>query len=73
MNLAKYLEKHQLTQTEFAERVGVSPAMVSQWVTGYRPVAPKRALLIDSATNGEVSKYDLCPDVYPRESEPVSN
>ena len=32
----KYLETHEVTQSEFAEKVNVSPPTVSQWLSGAR-------------------------------------
>lgn len=67
MDLETYLRTSEVNKAEFAAKVGVSPSMVSQWLSGHRPIAPRRALRIDEVTGGKVSKHDLCPDVYPRE------
>lgn len=37
--------------------------MVSQWVSGHRPLTPARCPRIESATAGEVRCEELCPDV----------
>lgn len=73
MNLAKYLEKHNLSQTEFAARLGRSQGLVWQWLNGHRPIAATQALAIERITGGEVSRYELRPDVYPREIKKTSN
>lgn len=47
-----------------AIQVGVSPGMVSQWVSGKRPVAATRCAAIETATKGAVTRYELRPDVF---------
>ncbi|WP_209567139.1 helix-turn-helix domain-containing protein [Herbaspirillum sp. 1130] len=55
-------------QTELAEKVGVTPQAVQQWVA--RKSAPaERCLSIERATGGEVSRFELRPDIY---GSPVS-
>ena len=53
---------------ELARRVGVSPQSVWLWRKG-KSISAERALDIESATNGVVSKHDLRPDLWgPREA-----
>lgn len=52
---------------DFAARVGVSPSMVCQWLSGHRPIAAERVLKIEQATNKIVSRHEIRPDIYPRE------
>jgi DNA-binding transcriptional regulator YdaS (Cro superfamily) len=47
-----------------ATAIGVSPAMVSQWVNGVRPIAARHCLPIERATGAAVSRYELRPDVF---------
>lgn len=63
MNIAEYLRETGLTQEEFAARVGVTQGRVSQWIAGER-VSAERVLRIEQATQGQVSRYELRPDVY---------
>lgn len=51
-------------QAELARRVGVTPAAVTQWVRGRRPVPPERCRAIEDATGGAVTRYDLRPDIF---------
>ena len=39
--LKRLLREHGMTQKELAERLGVSPALVSSWFSGVRAIAPK--------------------------------
>lgn len=66
MKLKEYLNREGLTQAEFAKRLKVSQGMVSQWIIN--GVAAERVLKIEAATEGKVSRHDLRPDLYPRES-----
>ena len=52
------------TQTALAEAIGAKQPFVSQWVTGFRPVPPKFCRKIEEATNGQVTRYELRPDVF---------
>ena len=68
MNLRQYLKTEKLTQTELASRCDVSQGMVWQWLNGYRRVGAERALQVEAATGGKVTRHDLRPDLYPREN-----
>jgi DNA-binding transcriptional regulator YdaS (Cro superfamily) len=62
MELTKYLEKS--SQTSFAELLGVSQGAVWQWASGKTPPSPEKALAIERATNGEVTRRELRPDDF---------
>lgn len=64
MKIRSYLKKHNLTQEEFAKKVGVSPGAVWQWINGESRVDPRRVRKIEAITEGEVSRHDLRPDIY---------
>jgi DNA-binding transcriptional regulator YdaS (Cro superfamily) len=64
MNLAKYLEKKRISNIAFADSVGVSTGMVSQWLSGHRPVSTDKCVLIEKITEYEVKRQDLRPDDY---------
>jgi DNA-binding transcriptional regulator YdaS (Cro superfamily) len=67
-HIQAYIERHGLTQTEFAKRIGVDQSMVSQWVTHRRPISPEAAMKIEQKTNGEISKADLRADLWQRQA-----
>lgn len=52
--------------TALARKVGVSHQAVQQWAQAGR-VPAERALAIERATKGAVTRYELRPDLYPRE------
>lgn len=64
MNIQEFFSSsdHGITQTQLSEALGVSLVLVNQWVHSYRPVPAKYALAIEHATNGIVSRQDVCPD-----------
>jgi len=62
MTLAEYLQK--TTQAAFAESLGVSQGLVSQWLTGDTRVTAERAKQIETVTNGQITRTDLRPDIF---------
>ena len=51
-----------MNQEDFAVLAGVSQGMVSQWLSGARPVSPEKCVLIEASTKGELTRKDLRPD-----------
>ncbi|WP_153164302.1 YdaS family helix-turn-helix protein [Stenotrophomonas nematodicola] len=49
-------------QAALARMLGVSPQQLNQWVKTTRPVPPKHAIAIETATG--VSRCSLRPDVF---------
>jgi len=47
---------------KLAGLVGVAPPTVTQWCRGARPVPPRKAVLIETATERAVTRKDLFPD-----------
>ncbi len=64
MKLIDYLESANITNVKFAEIVGVSPGMVSQWINETRPVSPERCVIIEKKTKKQVTRQDLRPNDY---------
>lgn len=50
------------SKAELARLAGVKPPTVHQWLNDERPVPPARAIQIERATGGQVSRRELCPD-----------
>lgn len=68
MNLRQYIKKHDLTQEQCGRRLGVSQAMVSQWLKG-DPITADRAVAIEKKTKGEILREDLRPDLFRRSEQ----
>lgn len=64
MNLSDYLQT--TTQAAFAKQLGVSQGLVSQWIRGRTAITAKRAIEIEDATNGAVSRFELLPEIFDR-------
>lgn len=50
---------------EDIENTGTTIGMLKQIARGYRPANAKRAVLIENASGGRVTRQDLCPDDWP--------
>lgn len=55
-------------QSELARKIGVTPQAVQQWSKSGK-VPAERVLDIEAATDGKVTRHDLRPDIYPRETK----
>lgn len=62
MKLHDYLKKEGETRRSFAQKAGISRAMVSHIATGRATPSIETALRIQEATGGEVTAKDLIPD-----------
>ncbi len=45
-----------------AKFLGITPGAVSQW----KRVPPEHVIRVEQATQAQVTRYDLRPDLYPR-------
>lgn len=67
MTLQEYLEKHGITQAEFARRVGISDQTVCDFLAGRKAFSDETALKIEQATDGEIQFVDVKhPNVVPK-------
>lgn len=64
MDIKTYLKKHECSQQEFADKIGVSQGLVWQWLEGHTRITAERALEIEEKTRGEIKREDLRPDLY---------
>lgn len=60
MRLIEYV-KGRGSQRELADKIGITPVLISQWANAARPVPPERCVEIERATNGAVTRKDLRP------------
>ena len=63
MNAIKHASEVMGNQRKLADALKVTPATVSQWIIGQRPIPAERCPEIERATNGAVRCEDLRPDV----------
>ena len=61
MKLIEYV-KGRGSQRNLADKIGITPVLISQWANALRPVPPERCVEIERVTEGEVSRKDLRPD-----------
>ena len=64
MVLDSYLKKHGLTQREFADKIGCSQSLVSQWISGETKITGRWAVVIERETERDVKRQDLLPELY---------
>jgi len=62
--LDSYLKKNGITQREFAERLGCSQSLISQWINGDVEMTGKWAVAIERETDREVRRQHLLPELY---------
>jgi DNA-binding transcriptional regulator YdaS (Cro superfamily) len=64
MELAEYLDGKRCTQEELAERMSVSQSLISHYLCKRTRITAERAIQIETATNGEVTRAELRPDLF---------
>lgn len=63
MKLETYLAKlPRGGKARFARQLGIAPSGLSRLLSGDRPITPSRALAIEKATAGAVTRKDTRPD-----------
>lgn len=62
MNLSDYIRSSDTKRSELATAIGVAPAYLYQMEHGLRAVSPARAVLLERATHGAVTRKDLRPN-----------
>jgi len=63
MDIAAYLKQNDLTQEEFAAKVGVTQGRVSHWLRGDK-IPAERCTDIERITGGAITRQELRPDVF---------
>lgn len=71
MNLATYIKQSGLRRSAFAEQIGVSPTIVTQWCAGDAWPSADMAARIFDATDGQVTPNDFLADRRERQSNPA--
>ena len=62
MNLHKYIKT--TTQDAFSKAMGVTQGCVSKWLSGAIAIPAERAIQIEKATKGKVTRAELRPDLF---------
>jgi len=56
-------------QSKLARKIGVKPQHVWHWQNKAKRIPAEYVLSIEKATDGQVTRSELRPDIYPRESK----
>jgi 3,4-dihydroxy 2-butanone 4-phosphate synthase/GTP cyclohydrolase II len=59
MQLSTWLERQNINRSDFARRIGVSPAAITGWCDGTFWITKENARRIFDETNGAVTPTDL--------------
>lgn len=62
--LKGYLDKSGLTQRQFADLIGCSQSLVSQWISGDIQMTNDWALVIERRTHQKLRRQDLLPELF---------
>lgn len=74
MKLTEYLK--QTTQREFAEKLGVTQGLISQWILNNKAVPPTQCIKIERITSGLVTRQELRDDwqeIWPTDLPVINN
>jgi len=63
MNLEQFIKKHK-NQKEAAKVLGLSQGMISHRLRGRYAITADVALDLERRSGGEMTRYDLLPDVF---------
>lgn len=63
-SLRNYVQAPGMGQKRAAALFGVSQSMVSHWLKGRERITAERAIQIEQATAGAVTRADLRPDLF---------
>ena len=67
--LDSHLRRHGLTRKDVATELGVTPALVSHWITGEVRIPAERAKEVEDWSGGSLTLRDLRPDLFTRKSD----
>lgn len=57
--LKKWLESNEISQNEFAKKIGIPKSTMSRYINGQRTMPVSIAVKIEKATKGKVTCQDL--------------
>lgn len=62
--ISAYLERHELSQKDFAQMLGVSQSAVSQWLSKAKGISLKTAEKMEKRSRGEIRVRALFPRLF---------
>jgi len=62
--IAEYMERHALSQKDFAKFLGVSQSAVSQWLSLEKGISLTTAKKMERRTKGEINVRALFPKLF---------
>ena len=62
--LDAYLRMTGMNQSELADFLGVSPAIVCLWTRGKQRISAERAVMIEKALGGKLPRWVMRPDLW---------
>jgi DNA-binding transcriptional regulator YdaS (Cro superfamily) len=62
MKLSNYIKENRGNAQTLCEQLEVSPSFLSQMASGKCPISPQRAVKIEQATNGKVTRQEMRAD-----------
>lgn len=65
MELADFLRQPGQTATALALRMGCHHSQITRWANKSRRVPAEQVIPLERATDGQVSRHDSRPDIYP--------
>ncbi len=68
MKLLSYLDLDGNTATALGRLLGISHASVLRYADGSQKITGERAIAIEEATGGQVTRQELRPDLWPAEA-----
>jgi len=72
MKIIEYCKKNNITQQNFAFKMGITPAYLSQIIAGIRRPSPELAMRIENLTNYRITRDELVfPHLYNREIDEI--
>ena len=77
MTLSGYLKANRGFAKAMATELGLTPAVISHWATGYRNVPVEYCARLEAATGGAVTRQSLRPDdwhlIWPELADGITN
>jgi len=67
--ISKFRRAKNLTLEQFGNLVGVQKAAVSKWEKGIAGPSPTKAIEIERATEGELPRWQVRPDLWQEPQE----